>query len=333
MDCQDEVINYTNSMQQSVVKGKRTKRQRAQSPTPFRMITTANSYKSDQSSDICSNNNLTASDDEDDTIFYGRNKPEFDSYDNTEEEQDLANCLILLAQGKSRELRAPILRDFSTKFKSRKYIEEGGKSGYYVYECKTCGKTFSSFQALGGHRASHKKPKNTKHEDYNNNHDNKINILISSGKTSRSNYSKYSSLILSSDDEEPPFKLESKNNNNNNNNNIICSSTSLSLQLTNRALYSGVTNHQNNKGRVHECTLCGAEFSSGQALGGHMRRHRGSNTTVASSIATLPEMSKDMIKIPQSTNTSVLSFDLDLNLPALPEDNVRVDHQKESEFV
>ncbi|KAK1398548.1 Zinc finger protein ZAT11 [Heracleum sosnowskyi] len=28
-----------------------------------------------------------------------------------------------------------------------------------VYECKTCNRQFPSFQALGGHRASHKKPK------------------------------------------------------------------------------------------------------------------------------------------------------------------------------
>ncbi|CAL0299612.1 unnamed protein product [Lupinus luteus] len=27
------------------------------------------------------------------------------------------------------------------------------------FECKTCGRKFSSFQALGGHRTSHKKPK------------------------------------------------------------------------------------------------------------------------------------------------------------------------------
>lgn len=28
-----------------------------------------------------------------------------------------------------------------------------------VFECKTCNRKFSSFQALGGHRASHKRPK------------------------------------------------------------------------------------------------------------------------------------------------------------------------------
>ncbi|XP_008776431.1 zinc finger protein ZAT11-like [Phoenix dactylifera] len=30
-----------------------------------------------------------------------------------------------------------------------------------VFECKTCNRQFSSFQALGGHRASHKKPRLT----------------------------------------------------------------------------------------------------------------------------------------------------------------------------
>ncbi|MED6207851.1 hypothetical protein PIB30_039488 [Stylosanthes scabra] len=34
-----------------------------------------------------------------------------------------------------------------------------------VFECKTCNRQFSSFQALGGHRASHKKPRLTNGED------------------------------------------------------------------------------------------------------------------------------------------------------------------------
>ncbi|XP_009593204.1 zinc finger protein ZAT11-like [Nicotiana tomentosiformis] len=33
------------------------------------------------------------------------------------------------------------------------------KSPNRVFECKTCNRQFSSFQALGGHRASHKKPR------------------------------------------------------------------------------------------------------------------------------------------------------------------------------
>ncbi|GLT88998.1 hypothetical protein SLE2022_070020 [Rubroshorea leprosula] len=53
----------------------------------------------------------------------------------------LANCLMLLSQGGSRPY------DASTAGSGR------------VFECKTCNRQFQSFQALGGHRASHKKPR------------------------------------------------------------------------------------------------------------------------------------------------------------------------------
>ncbi|KAJ0964910.1 hypothetical protein J5N97_026048 [Dioscorea zingiberensis] len=118
----------------------------------------------------------------------------------TEEEVDMANFLILLAQGGrpieeiSTTLKTP--EDSGVmkyeKFTSWKLVEAdatstGKKAGFYIYECKTCNKCFPFFQALGGHRASHKKPK----------------------------------LIV-----------------------------------------LGIT-----------CSICGSEFSSGQALDGHMRRH------------------------------------------------------------
>ncbi|RDX76053.1 Zinc finger protein ZAT12, partial [Mucuna pruriens] len=37
-----------------------------------------------------------------------------------------------------------------------------------VFECKTCNRQFQSFQALGGHRASHKKPRLMGESDHNN---------------------------------------------------------------------------------------------------------------------------------------------------------------------
>ncbi|KAM7278063.1 hypothetical protein ACFE04_005197 [Oxalis oulophora] len=36
---------------------------------------------------------------------------------------------------------------------------ESNSSSNRMFECKTCNRQFPSFQALGGHRASHKKPK------------------------------------------------------------------------------------------------------------------------------------------------------------------------------
>ncbi|XP_030529018.1 zinc finger protein ZAT11-like [Rhodamnia argentea] len=55
---------------------------------------------------------------------------------------DMAKCLMLLSHGiNPNPQRAAVRHD-----------EEN-------FECKTCNRRFSSFQALGGHRASHKKPK------------------------------------------------------------------------------------------------------------------------------------------------------------------------------
>lgn len=56
-----------------------------------------------------------------------------------EENIDLGNCLLLLSH--PREI------------KPQKLL------GPKEFECMTCNLKFSSFQALGGHRASHKKPK------------------------------------------------------------------------------------------------------------------------------------------------------------------------------
>ncbi|KAI4384468.1 hypothetical protein MLD38_002620 [Melastoma candidum] len=55
----------------------------------------------------------------------------------------MADCLLLLSRGYGY---APSSDD-GTGYSNR------------VFECKTCNKQFPSFQALGGHRASHKKPK------------------------------------------------------------------------------------------------------------------------------------------------------------------------------
>ncbi|KAI3801454.1 hypothetical protein L1987_29559 [Smallanthus sonchifolius] len=50
----------------------------------------------------------------------------------------MANCLMLLNR-----------------------VSRSGSDSGRVFHCKTCNKQFSSFQALGGHRTSHKKVKST----------------------------------------------------------------------------------------------------------------------------------------------------------------------------
>ncbi|BAT93610.1 Zinc finger protein [Vigna angularis] len=55
----------------------------------------------------------------------------------------MANYLMLLSAG--------------GEFENTNYLNYS--SNHRVFECKTCKRQFPSFQALGGHRASHKKPR------------------------------------------------------------------------------------------------------------------------------------------------------------------------------
>ncbi|CAL9782630.1 unnamed protein product [Musa acuminata subsp. burmannicoides] len=224
---------------QALVKGKRTKRPRSQPPPPVVVAADASSASSaEAASGIV-----------------------------TEEEEDMASCLILLAQGRALDARPP--RDQARKddaagrgggaekFTSRRFAEAAtttnGKAGFYVYECKTCNKCFPSFQALGGHRTSHKKPKLAP---------------------------------------PPTTAAEEK---------VVVDDDMLQISMNSFSKPIGSSGQSNTKPKIHECSICGSEFSSGQALGGHMRRHR------PLAAADAQEAKKDK---------SFLSLDLNLPAPA-----------------
>ncbi|KAL2548902.1 C2H2-type zinc finger family protein [Forsythia ovata] len=285
-----------------IVKGVRTKRQRPHSPI---------------SSIIRSNGDGPCA-----TIRHYNNNPssspDRESISITSEDEDTAKCLLLLAQGHHFPPKNKIDHDQDYKFNSKRYIEtsstSGNKAGIYVYECKTCSRTFPSFQALGGHRASHKKPKNMAKRAF----------------------------FLSDSEDDFSFILHNKND--------TKMSSPTSLQPVNNKKNSSFPSF-----KVHECSYCGAEFTSGQALGGHMRRHRGgsgggpavaaANTTlslspVAAANTTL-SLSTPMSQASfeyynqeseESKKTTRNSLSLDLNLPA-PEDEHKQQQQKEAEFI
>ncbi|KAL1298530.1 hypothetical protein HN51_042865 [Arachis hypogaea] len=62
------------------------------------------------------------------------------------EQIEVDNCLTLLSKvGESDKI---------SSVKGKELMIDDG-----AFKCKTCERSFTSFQALGGHRASHKKPK------------------------------------------------------------------------------------------------------------------------------------------------------------------------------
>ncbi|KAL1209552.1 Zinc finger protein ZAT5 [Cardamine amara subsp. amara] len=259
---QDEV----GSDQTQIIKGKRTKRQRSLST--FVVATTVTSTSS--SAGGGGGGGRAVSDEYNSAV----SSPV--TTDCTEEEEDMAICLIMLARG--TVLPSPDLKN------SRKTHQKisSENSSFYLYECKTCNRTFSSFQALGGHRASHKKPRTSADE--------KTRSPLMQPKSS-----------ASEEGQNSHFKVSGS------------------------ALASQASNIISKANKVHECSICGSEFTSGQALGGHMRRHR-TATTAVSPVA-VAEVSKnsteDEIEINLGRSMEQRKYlPLDLNLPA-PEDDLR----------
>ncbi|XP_008792675.1 zinc finger protein ZAT10 [Phoenix dactylifera] len=69
------------------------------------------------------------------------------------EEEYLALCLLMLARGGSGH-RVPPLNPGSATTAT---VAAAPPMGKLAYKCSVCGKAFASFQALGGHKASHRK--------------------------------------------------------------------------------------------------------------------------------------------------------------------------------
>lgn len=114
-----------------------------------------------------------------------------------------------------------------------------------LFECKACKKVFNSHQALGGHRASHKKVKGcyaAKQDQV------QIQVQVDDSMVGDED-------AITNDQDFFPSK-----------------SASSSLQFE-QGPSKWNTGSCRRKSKVHECTICHRIFSTGQALGGHKRCH------------------------------------------------------------
>ncbi|KAK8558670.1 hypothetical protein V6N13_098314 [Hibiscus sabdariffa] len=168
----------------------------------------------------------------------------------TTEEEYLALCLIMLARGRNNNAGDRY------RYRLQSSSSPPPPPLKLSYKCSVCNKAFPSYQALGGHKASHRKP-----------------------------------------------------------------STDVDNQSTATATTSTSTATTNGSGRLHECSICHKSFPTGQALGGHKRRHyeggTGNNKTGSPSVSVSGVTSSDGGALSQ--NHRVPDFDFDLNLPAFPE--------------
>ncbi|CAJ1955852.1 unnamed protein product [Sphenostylis stenocarpa] len=274
----EELVSCNNDPT-NIAKGKRTKR-RLRPLSPCALVTTATVTATTAMTSSCS----SAS---------GGGGGSFSSTALEEEEEDMANCLILLAQGRGGRDALPH-KDLCDDVKAEK---GGNRIDFYVYECKTCNRTFPSFQALGGHRASHKKPKVEEKKSP------PPSLPLPLPPSSSS-----SQLFNFEEAKQNQMKINP--------------SVSLLLGCGNNR---GGLNFNGNKSKIHECSICGSEFTSGQALGGHMRRHRSANNNNNSNNN---NNNNTVVQTATTTCDGAVEvkprnvLELDLNLPA-PEDDLR----------
>ncbi|KAI4338799.1 hypothetical protein MLD38_023811 [Melastoma candidum] len=239
----------------------------------------------------------------------------FNSLCPSSEEEDLANCLMMLSNGMvdnplmaeqeescasaSRDddrrrqpisFVAPLAYRFPTTVDKAKGVASSNNKGG-LFECKACKKVFNSHQALGGHRASHKKVKGCFAARIDHSYD----------------YSHDDDALTN--DEFFPTK-------------------SMSTAPLDLGPSSTIPSSSKRKSKVHECSICHRVFSSGQALGGHKRCHWITSNGAAEvpSLAKLSSFQEHLEKIQQQQRPSFVNVDdpltlkLDLNLPAPPTD-------------
>ncbi|KAF8092399.1 hypothetical protein N665_0415s0019 [Sinapis alba] len=88
-------------------------------------------------------------------------EPPHSSASDTTTDEDLAFCLMLLSRDKWKKKKKKnkassskeVVEEMETE--ASQGSDKSSKKGRFT--CETCGKVFKSYQALGGHRASHKK--------------------------------------------------------------------------------------------------------------------------------------------------------------------------------
>ncbi|XVF73459.1 hypothetical protein PTKIN_Ptkin12aG0202900 [Pterospermum kingtungense] len=239
----------------------------------------------------------------------------FNSNCPSSEEEDLANCLMMLSNATvdpfltepeescasaSKEEERRNTMNFIAPIACRVPMDKAKGVAKGLFECKACKKVFNSHQALGGHRASHKKVKGC--------------------FAARLDHMDESQV----DDDHDVITHED----------FFPTKSTSTLQFV-QGTSTPLGSTSKRKSKVHECSICHRVFSSGQALGGHKRCHwiTSSNAPDTSSLAKFHHQFQDhhteqiqqrpKFNIDNNSTDQELDLKLDLNLPAPADDLAR----------
>jgi hypothetical protein len=233
------------------------------------------------------------------------------------EEEDLANCLVMLASSRggvqpqaivdvhqqphastSKHERASASKDDQQrflvppqpismlpptvpqfKFLAPPQVMPSPVVPRGLFECKACKKVFTSHQALGGHRASHKKVKGcfaAKLEESNRN-DSPQPSAASSNDNVKVVVEAIPAIVDTTESNGADGNAEGSMINARSAVVVAAAATSAPemaiMQVVDEAPSSSTVSPFKKKGKVHECSICHRVFMSGQALGGHKRCH------------------------------------------------------------
>ncbi|KAF0891629.1 hypothetical protein E2562_010613 [Oryza meyeriana var. granulata] len=288
----------------AVVKGKRSKRQRAHAVVLIASSAAAAATEESMESSLSLSGGAAEAEGSSTTSPSTTRGDEAVSGCVTEEEEDMALCLMLLASGGHGERargggdeEVAVAAAKEAKFRSRRPAY-GAAAGEFVYECKTCSKCFPSFQALGGHRTSHKKPRLIVPPAMEPPADDKIKPAVSE-----------TDATAATEEKQPkPSPPRPASRPTTTDPTVLAIPVIPKQEVLDTTAATAIASISKQP-RVHECSICGAEFASGQALGGHMRRHRPLIPASASSVSVL-----DGVDAPRQKEKSLL--ELDLNMPA-----------------
>ncbi|KAL5213363.1 hypothetical protein ABZP36_024210 [Zizania latifolia] len=207
-----------------------------------------------------------------------------------------------------------------------------------MFECKACKKVFTSHQALGGHRASHKKVKGcfAAKLDSNSNETQEQQQPVAAAHHDDAKATSH--VIIADKSASTEANTVSANadadgkTSNIGTGEIVMATPAPEMAMMPgddlaQALAPSAVSPFKKKGKVHECSICHRVFTSGQALGGHKRCHwlTSSTTDPAGALTKLQPVAQDNAMVAAMCNQLTLGrpmFDtsdhqriLDLNVP------------------